>query len=361
MSEWSNQVVRIEKIEKHPDADALEIATVLGNYPVIIKLGQYTVGQLASYIALDSMCDTTKPEFSFLDRPRIKARRLRGIYSQGLLIDAPEGFNEGDSVNDYFGLKKFVYPEEVEDLMNLPEDQKKYYHFPKMDTSFVSKLKSRNAAPPPKGWAAPYYDLDSVRKYGRLFQEGETVIITEKCDGCNAFYRNDGTEFFVKSRNFYKKRPDDPKGDSWWEIALRLDFEAKMAKFPDYGFYGELHNHVSPFFYDGEFVDGKIQNNFRVFDIYDFKNHTFLNYDDMVTCANSIELKTMPLVYRGPWKTDNSLYALAEQDTLFDVKLPNATKIMEGIVIRPEFERSDPHVGRIILKLKSERYNLFKK
>ena len=364
MSEWFGYatVVRIEKIEKHPGADALDIATVHGNYPVIVKIGQFKEGDLASYIPIDSVVDITRSEFSFLDRSRIKARRLRGIYSQGLLVDAPIEFKEGDCIVDHFGLRKFVYPEEVEDLMELSEEEKKHYLFPKIDKSFIAKVRGRNAAPPPKNWAAPYYDLDSVRKYGRLFQEGEVVICSEKCDGCNAFYRYDGNEFFVKSRNFYKKRPEnDPRLDSWWEIAIRLDFENKMSKFPDYGFFGELYGHVSPFFYDCEIVDGKIENKFRVFDIYDFKNNKFLDYDDMVNCATEIGLETMPVVYRGVWKADNSLYSLVEQDSLFVRKLPQATSIMEGMVIRPEKERVDPHVGRISLKLKSERYNLFKK
>lgn len=361
MTEWNPSVVRIEKIEKHPSADSLEIATVLGDYPVITKLGQYSMGQLVSYIPIDTVVDLSNPEFSFLDRPRIKARRLRGVYSQGLLIDAPYNSKEGDSLLDHFGLKKFVYPEEVEDLMQLPEEEKKYYLFPKIDQQFLAKIKGSNAAPPPKGWAAPYYDLDSVRKYGHLFIEGETVICTEKCEGCNSFFRHDGEQFFVKSRNFYKKRPEEDSNDSWWQIAIELGLEDKLATIPNYGIYGELYGHVPPFFYDCKIVNGKIQNKFRVFDIYDFKNNRFLDYDDMVSCAAQLGLETMPVVYRGPWKADRSLYVLAEQDTHFETFIPQATKIMEGIVIRPEHERIDPHVGRISLKLKSEKYNLFKK
>ena len=361
MSEWNPSVVRIEKIEKHPGADALEIVTVMGDYPVITKLSQFTIGQLASYIPIDTVVNISLPEFSFLDNPRIKSRRLRGIYSQGLLVDAPIGFKEGDSLLDYFGLKKFVYPEEVEDLMSLSDEEKKYYCFPKIDQSFLAKLKGRNAASPPKGWSALYYDLDSVRKYSHVFNDGETVICTEKCDGCNSFFRHDGEQLFVKSRNFYKKRPEEDSNDSWWQIATQLDLEAKLATIPDYGIYGEIYGHVSPFFYDCEIINGKIQYKFRIFDIYDFKNNRFLDYYDMVSCANQLKIDTMPLVYKGPWKADKSLYALAEQDTHFNLKLSQATKIMEGIVIRPEYERIDPHIGRISLKLKSERYNLFKK
>lgn len=360
MTEWNCQVVRIENIVKHPEADRLAIATVMGNYPVIVKLDEYKVGDLVSYIPIDTMVDTSRVEFSFLDKARIKAKKLRNVYSQGLIVPAPKGFNEGDSIVDHFGLKKFVYDEEVEDLIHLPEEQKKYYHFPKIDqVSFAAKIKGRNAAPPPKGWAAPYYDLDSVRKYGKLFVDGETVICTEKIDGCNFFSRYDGQELFVKSRNFYKKRPENPNDDSWWEIAIRLGLEEKLKSIPDYGIFGELYGAVKPFFYDCDIVDGKIQTKLRIFDIYDFKNNKYLDYDDMELCVKQLGLDTAPLVYRGPW--NESIYILAEQNTCLPSKIPNATNIMEGIVVRPEHERTDSHVGRVVLKLKGQKYNLFKK
>lgn len=361
MSEWHPEVVRIEKIEKHPYADSLDVATVMGNYPVIVKLNQFVTGQLACYFPIDTAVDLSLPEFSFLDRARIKAKRIRQIYSQGLLLEAPPDLKEGDSIVDRYNLKKFVYPEEVEDILALPEEERKYYLIPKIDQSFIAKIKGRNAAAPPKNWSAPYYDLDSVRKYGGLFIDGEVVVCTEKCDGSNSFFRHDGEQFFVKSRNFYKKRPEEDANDSWWQIAIKLDLENKLSKFPDYGIYGELYGQVSPFFYDCNIVDGKIEHKFRIFDIYDFKKNMFLDYDDMIAVANELGIETMPVVYRGPWKADKSLYALAEQDTHFNIALPQASRIMEGIVIRPEHERIDPHAGRIVLKLKSEKYNLFKK
>lgn len=359
MTEYNPSVVRIEKLEHHPNADSLDIVTVLNDYPVIIKRDQYQLNQLVSYIPIDSVVNLTLPEFSFLDKARIRSRKLRGIYSQGLIVDAPEGFKEGDSVVDHFGLKKFVYPEEVEDLMGLSDEEKKYYFFPKIDQTFIAKLKGRNAAAPPKNWAAPYYDLDSVRKYGKLLQEGEEVICCEKLDGANFFARHDGEQLFVKSRNFYKKRPENEIEDSWWAMAFKYNLEEVLKQIPDYGIYGELIGSVSPFFYDCNIVNGKMENKLKVFDVYDFKNHKFLDYDDMVSCINNLELELAPLIYRGPW--NQSLYSLIEQDSRIEHKVPQATSIMEGMVVRPAKERTDPHLGRVILKLKSERYNLFKK
>jgi len=114
MSDWQPQVVRIEKVEKHPDADALDVCTVLGDYPVITKRDEYSVGSVTGYIPIDTivpdvqhfhfLCPLNKekyeevegndvvtkerilgPKFPVGSVPekyrRIKAKRIRGTYS----------------------------------------------------------------------------------------------------------------------------------------------------------------------------------------------------------------------------------------------------------------------------------------
>lgn len=362
MSEFHNQIVKIEKILTHDNAEALEIVHVLGDYPVVIRKGQFKEGDLASYICLDAVLDITRPEFNFLTNPRLKAKRLRGVYSQGLLIEAPPGFKEGDDITDYFGIKKYVYPEEMEDLQGLTEEERKKYYFPKLDANMMAKTRGGNVESPPKGWAPPYYDLDSVRKYGKLFEDGEEVIISEKIDGANGFYRYFDDRLWCKSRNLYKKRPEEFGQDLWWDIAFRYDFEKKLSKYPQYGFYGECYGQVNPFIYDCELINGRIEMRFRAFDIFDFPNGKFLDFDEMASICFELEIPIAPVIYRGPWMADKSLYALAERDTLLTPKLPQATKICEGFVVRPKHERINEKSGdRVVFKLKSERYNLAKK
>ncbi len=362
MSEWNPSIVKIEKITMHPNANALSIATVLGDYPIIIKLGQFEINQLVSYIPIDSILDIDRPEFNFLDKPRIKAKRLRGVYSQGLLIEAPEGFKEGDSVVDYFGIKKHVYPEEMEDILGMSEEERKKYCLPKIDAQLLAKTRGGNAESPPRGWSPPYYDLEALRKYYKAFEENEEVVLMEKLDGSNSFYRHDGERLWTKSHNLFKKRPDNPEGCMWWEIAIRNNFEEKLAKYPQLGIYGECYGNVNPYMYDCPLVDGKVQKKFRMFDIFDFSASKFIDYDDMVNISNDLEIEMAPTIYKGPWLIDKSLYALAEQNSFLKSNIPGATNIMEGFVIRPIKERIDQRSGqRIILKLKSERYNLSKK
>src|SRR5271157_2761841 len=119
MSDWQPQVVRIEKVEHHKDADALDIVTVLGDYPVITKRGEYKIGDVAGYIPIDSIVPDTEqfhflcpklyekyegdygevlqrmvgPKFPVGSVPEkyriIKAKKIRGTYSQGMLVPVP--------------------------------------------------------------------------------------------------------------------------------------------------------------------------------------------------------------------------------------------------------------------------------
>ena len=55
-------------------------------YTACVAKGLFRPGDLAAYLPPDSLVPDT-PEFAFLgEHRRIKVRRLRGIYSQGLLI-----------------------------------------------------------------------------------------------------------------------------------------------------------------------------------------------------------------------------------------------------------------------------------
>ncbi len=67
MESWSlvPQAVRILNVISHISADALDIVTVLGDYPVIVKRGEYKVGDLACYIPIDAIVPDTE-EYHFL-------------------------------------------------------------------------------------------------------------------------------------------------------------------------------------------------------------------------------------------------------------------------------------------------------
>lgn len=385
MSDWQPQIVRIEKVEKHPDADALDIATVLGDFPVIIKSGEYQVGELAGYIPIDTIVPDTDlfyflcpkitekyeevegdeivtktrqlgPKFPVGSVPEknriIKAKKIRGTYSQGMLvsiknIDVSSDLDEegvtiyrdhepGDSIELSLGLKKWEEEEEEEEE-NLPG---------------LKKSRS-DAEKAPKGWSIPHYDIDGVRKYLACLGENEEVVLTEKLHGANAGFCHDGDRLWVKSRNFYKKMDEE---DMWWDIALRYDLENKLSKFPNKVFFGEVYGQVKKFRYDTVIEEKRLMTRVRFFDVWDTKVLRYLNYVDRVATIVEAGLDPVPELYRGVWLGKEAMYPLAEGLTTLGGK-----HIREGWVLNTLVERYEPRLNsRMQVKLVGEGYNLQK-
>lgn len=363
MSDWNCCVCIIESIKKHPDADLLSIATVLGDFPVVIKTGQYTEGQIACYLSIDTIVPDTE-EYHFLC-PRayekyeesgeikqrqlgpkypvgsvpekyriIKSKRMRGTYSQGMIVNAPPNMNVGDSVVDVFGLKKWEESEE-ESIAGMP------------------KMHGSGAEKPPQGFVIPKYDIDGLRKYLSCLRPDEEIVLTEKIHGANAAFCHDGERLWVRSRNWFKKMDED---DPWWDIAIRYDLENKLKNHPMIALFGELYGLVKGFRYDTGIVNGKHHSKIRFFDVWDAKNNRYLDYDpfkDLIAAAN---LDLVPELYRGVWTDKDSMYPYAEGLTTLGSK-----HVREGFVCKPVKERYEPKLdSRMIIKLVGEGYNLAK-
>ena len=333
MSNWHPIVVRLNKIGRHPNAETLEISTVLGDNTVIFKENQYKPGDLVSYIPYDTIC-SDNPVFDFLgDKKRIKPARLRGIFSEGIIVPAPPNAQEGDSVVEYYGLTKHEYEEEK--AANDPADTEKR----------------------PSHINIPHYDLENLRKYVDRFQDGEEVIIAEKCEGENACVFHDGERLWVRSRNLFKV---DRPGSHWWEAVRNTNLPEGAAKNPLIAFFGELIGRVKHFQYDcTPKQGGGFHPTIRIFDIWDIPGQKFLEWDDVERICADIGVETVPILYRGAWKTDKSLYELGEGNSaLGSFGKPT---IKEGLVIRPAISRFDTVLNdRLVLKLKGMDYQIYK-
>jgi len=93
------------KIEEHPDADSLELA-VVGDYRSIVRKGSFKTGDLGIYIPEGAVLPDWLIEKMGLtgmlagkDKNRVKAIKLRGVLSQGLVLALDE-FPVMDSVDD---------------------------------------------------------------------------------------------------------------------------------------------------------------------------------------------------------------------------------------------------------------------
>jgi hypothetical protein len=393
MSDWNPQVVKIEKVVHHPDADALDVATVLGDYPVIVKRDEYKAGDLAGYIPIDSIVPDTAyfhfltpkayekyeengetkqrqlgPKYSVGSVPEkyriIKAKKIRGTYSQGMLVKLPlfcgfelESFTDG--VPEYTGhaataekgfdlLESLKVGDPIVDLVGL----KKHIEEEEENLPGLKKL-GTNAEKPPSGWAIPHYDIDGIRKYIECLHEGEEIVLTEKLHGSNAAFCHDGTRLWVRSRNYYKKMDPD---DMWWDVALRYDLENKLKHFPMMVFYGEVYGQVKGFRYDTVIENGVLLTKVRFFDIWDLSKMRYLDYNDRIKMIARAELDAVPQLYFGPWLDKATMYAYAEGTSTLNPKT-----IREGWVLNTRFERYEPRLdSRMQVKLVGEGYNLQK-
>ncbi len=366
ITDWVPQVVKVSKVVHHPAADSLDVVTVLRDYPVVVHRDEYKPGALASYIPIDSIVpDTEKfyhlcprvnekyeelgviktrlgaPKFllgSVPERYRtIKAKYIRGVYSQGMLMPAPEGSKEFDSVTDVLQLKKWVEIEEE----NIPGQTNEFED-------------------PPHGWSIPSYNIQGVRRFLDCLQEGEEVVITEKIHGSNAAFVHDGERLWVKSRNFYKRMRTS---DQWWGIAKLYDLEEKLHSTPHMVVFGEMYGLMTGFRYDTKYNKasassrGKHAPKILFFDVWDVARACFLSYDDRLRFLAERGLDPVPLLYRGQWLGRDAMYALAEGPTT----LGRGAHMREGWVLTTAQERYEPALhGRMQVKLVGEGYNLQK-
>lgn len=109
------KLAHIEKIEwKRPieGADRIELVGVLG-WQCIAKKDEFQVGDRCVYIEIDSLVDSTNPDFAFLENKKykIKTMRMRGVLSQGIvfpldILHSGKHFDIGTDVTDILKIKK---------------------------------------------------------------------------------------------------------------------------------------------------------------------------------------------------------------------------------------------------------------
>lgn len=94
MSKFEVRVRKITNIDKHPNAERLSVVRVDSfDWDIISGLDQFKIGDLAIYVPIDSVLPPELVETIFKDskvKPsngRIRAAKIRGIVSYGLLVD----------------------------------------------------------------------------------------------------------------------------------------------------------------------------------------------------------------------------------------------------------------------------------
>ena len=317
---------RIDRLNPHPGADRLELA-VVGGWQCCVQKGKYKAGDLITYIPPDSVLPVELADklgvTKFLSNGRIIPVRLRNEPSFGLVID-PVG-NEGDNVADQLGITKYQPPFDPRDKEALPSNP----------------------------YFATYTDIENMRNFPNVFDDGEEVIVTEKIHGKNCrlgFILNDEGSWERIAGGRSVQRKDVPGSVYWypWSLPQVNFFAGALLGVSDAKrqiiMFGEVFGTQKKMKYGlpGQF-------GFRLFDI--MVDGAYWDWDKTVSLAQECQVETVPVLYRGPF----SLAKIAELSKGLST-IEGADHIREGVVVRPVKERLNDKVGRAILKYVSDDF-----
>lgn len=112
-------VERVVSVTHHPNADKLDIIKVLG-YDAIVGRNQYKAGDLVVFVQPDSILPSDKAWATdllrYTSRGRIRAVRLRGEWSMGLVLNVTDHIEDGAELaigwdmTEQLGITKYEPP-----------------------------------------------------------------------------------------------------------------------------------------------------------------------------------------------------------------------------------------------------------
>ena len=261
-------------------ADAIECATV-GGWKVVVKKGEYTVGDLAVYCEIDSwiphelapfLSKGKEPRvYEGIKGERLRTVKLRGQLSQGLLLPLSvipfASYIPDDDVTEHLGIVKWEMP------MNAQLAGMARGNFP----SVIPKTDQERAQ-------------NLVKEIDQAIINGLQFEVTEKLEGSSmTVYLIDGV-FGVCSRNLDLKETDD---NTFWQVARRDDIESKMRTVvgTDFAIQGEL---IGPGIQGNIYKLSKPE--FRVFDVYNISGGFYVTPNKRQTLIEMIGLLHVPVM-----------------------------------------------------------------
>lgn len=378
MSNFTVDVTTIEALEPIPGADLIELAKIR-EYRAVVKKGTFSVGDKVAYIPEASVLPQELIErlglvgrLSGSEKNRVKAIKLRGQLSQGLVLPAEADWEIGQDVSEVLGVTKWEVP--------IP---------PHLRGNVVNAMIPLTMT----------YDVENFKNFPDLIEDDEPVVITEKIHGtCCIFTLLPEENHF--SRTFRKiitpKSYDRETGiltEATYgeEITVNVDFYAASKGLSKQGLvfvveenkdnvYVQAAERYSirermlasrliskliqegPVHLLGEVYGPGIQDlgyspekngppSFRIFDIYVGKRGSGRFLDDIELEAiildlnppsHELKIERVPVLYKGPF----SMSILKELTDGKETVSGKQLHIREGVVVRPLVERkANDHIS----------------
>jgi RNA ligase (TIGR02306 family) len=343
MSSVIANVVEIESVQPHPNADRLCLARIKGWQAVIRKREdgspEFAVGERVVFIPPDSTLPREMAErlgvVSYLSertdvegqrRLVVRQVRLRGEPSFGLLVRPDDStWPVGTDVREHYGIGKYQPPVKF----------------------------SAGDAEPHHPLFQRYTEIENLRNFPDVLAPGEEVAVTEKIHGTNARIGWVEGKLLAGSHGLQRRRPapEEIATNTYWFPSTLEPVQSLLDELRREGhavaiLYGEIYGSRVQSLHYGK-RDGL---GFAAFDV--LVGEHYLDYDDFAALCARHGVATVPLLERGPFSLERVAALSRGKTTLPD------QHIREGVVVRPVVERFDPEVGRAILKYLSDDYLL---
>lgn len=361
-------VTKILEIKPHSNADSLEFAVVYG-FNVIVRKGEYKVGDIILYIPIDSVLPQWLSDKLFppdskikLNKNRVRQIKIRGQYSQGMIIDL-------EDIEEKYNpkLKDFFVPELETNLAEILEITKYEPSAPTFQT-----LGQKRDKPRENPLFHKYNGVENIKWYPELFTPDEDVVVQEKLHGSNcraAILPYQANTLWKKIVKFLGLAPkfEYCYGSNNVQLQERRGYKGFYGS----DVYGAVLNKVGAFkkmkpneIIYGELIGEGIQKNYH----YGHKDHHFVLFNVKIQepegsrWLNPWEAQMyaidrgfdfVPVLYQGKFNKD-FIYNLVKQPSQY---YP-AHKVMEGIVIKSLNDYNNPILSsaKKELKLINEAY-----
>lgn len=326
------RVVVIDDVEKHPNADALDICTV-GGWKVITKIGEYKTGDLAVFAEVDSfiphelapfLSKGKEPrEYKGVKGERLKTAKLRGVVSQGLLLPFTETLADYAKDYDSAGQPFWMGPE---DFFNVGDDVSEVLGVQRWEAEIPAQLAGQVRGNFPSQIPKTNQErIQNIKKELSIARDqGLQFVIEEKLEGSSlTMYLDLEDEFHVCSRNLDLKNDG---ANSFWRAAIKYDVENVMRQ-----------NNLRGYAIQAELLGPGIQGNiyklpdveFYVFDVYSIKQSRYLYPVERRELIANLGLNQVPVVCES-----TTLGTMEEIISLADGKSMLYNTLREGIVFK---------------------------
>lgn len=328
----------ITDIQHIVGADRIEEVWVDG-WSVVCQKGIHKVGDTVLYFELDSFLPESDKRFeSFMKfgtrtfdgvvGHRIKTVRLKGVYSQGIIMPLSEfpelelSIDDGADYSEQIGVVKWEAPQERGDGMGYQGDKKG--EFPwflrKSDQERIQNLYGK--------LSRTHVDEEFV---GTLKMDGSSITVYY-VDGEK--YNNEGIGYC--SRNQQLKLPEIDE-------SFVFENQGKFYQGADnsylFGKVVALHELFGGYYaIQGELVGAGVQGNFEKFDtyqvfaynIFDIEKQQYVDFNTFQRMADAVELQTVPVIYEAQCVLREPLKDILELSNIQGLNADYA----EGIVWR---------------------------